>query len=222
MKFLLFVSTTLFCLSSNAQSIQVTEEQAAFSNGAHNALVTTIYQNDKEVVVEKWKDYLKDFKNDKVGMSNDEMIADNVIIKEWGTSLIDIYTLFEENKEAKTVKMKVAFDIAGVYVSSGSDTGRYPLAEKMLRDFALTTTKNSFEVKMLVLQKALEELTNNQKDLEKDNKSMRSDIEDYKKQIAKSEEEIKKNEEQQLKNKEQIAAQSSLIDGLKKDMEGVK
>ena len=67
------------------------------------------------------------------------------------------------------------------------------MQKKMVKDFAVKTTKESMGDKVKDLEKVLGKLEGNQKDLEKDNKNYKSDIEDYKAKIKKAEENISKN-----------------------------
>ena len=110
-KYLLILSAIACTKLAFAQSISVTEETTTFSTGTQNALVATIHKNSKDAVASKWKDYLKDFKNEKVKMENNEVFGDNVLIKEWGNNPVDIYARFEENKADNTVKLMVAFNL---------------------------------------------------------------------------------------------------------------
>ena len=213
----------LACTSlAMSQSIQVGEQKSTFSTGEQNALTTVIYNNSQEKVVDKWKDFLKDFKNEKVKYDKNELFGDNVLIKEWGNNPVDVYTRFEENKDNKTVKMLVAFDLGGAYLSSSVEATKFALAEKLLKDFAIQTTKLPIEEKLKDAQKILENLENDQKKLEKENKDLHNDIENYKNKISKAEEDSKKNEENQVKARTQIEVQKSAIEQVKKELEAVK
>ena len=220
--FILILIATACTNFVTAQTILVTEQKAPFSTGEQNALVTTVYQNSKEEVVAKWKDYMKDFKNEKVKFENNEMFGDNVLIKEWGNNPVDVYARFEESKDDKTVKIKVAFDLGGAYLSSGGDAAKYALAEKLVKDFAVKATRFPFEEKLRIAQKLLTDMEGDQKNLEKENKDLHNDIDNYKSKITRAEEDIKKNEENQLKKKAQAEAQKTVIDQIKTEMAGVR
>jgi peptidoglycan hydrolase CwlO-like protein len=211
----------LSALSITAQTISVSEQSTTYSVGAQNALTTTIYQNSKDDVISRWKNYLKDFKNEKIKMEGEELFGDNIVIKEWGNNPVDIYTRFEENKEAKTVKLLVAFNLGGAWLTSTSDAVKYASAEKMLKDFATKTTKAPIEEKLKVAEKLLLKLESDQKDLEKDNRGLRNDIEDYKKKISKAEEDIKTNEANQSKKKAEIDAQKTAVEQVRGEAAGV-
>lgn len=221
MKKIILACSALFALTAaNAQKINVKDGSEKFSNGSHNAYSTTIYETSKDDVESKWKSYLKDFKHEKVKSDNGEIFGDNVLIKDWGNNPVDVYTKFEEDKTAKTVTMHVAFDLGGAYLT-GSDGDKHSGAKKMLKDFAIKTTKESMGDKVKDLEKVLGKLEDNQKDLEKDNKGYKSDIEDYKAKIKKAEDNITKNEADQVKKKSEIEAQKKVVDDAKKVMEKV-
>ncbi len=220
MKKSLFLIASLATMSAMAQKITVKDGSEKFSSGSHNAYTTTIYETSKDDVESKWKSYLKDFKNEKVKNDNGEIFGDNIVIKDWGNNPVDVYTTFQEDKTAKTVTMHVAFDLGGAYLTS-SDGDKHKSAEKMIKDFAIKTTKESMGDKLKDLEKVLGKLEDNQKDLEKDNKNSKSDIEDYKAKIKKAEDDITKNEADQTKKKAEIATQKTVVDNAKKVMDKV-
>lgn len=203
---------------ANAQKkISVKDGSEKFSNGSHNAYTTTIYETSKDDVESKWKSYLKDFKNEKVKSDKGEIFGDNVLIKDWGNNPVDVYAKFDEDKKEKTVTMHVAFDLGGAYLS-GSDGDKHKMAEKMIKEFAIKTTKESLGDKVKEQEKIFEKLEDNQKDLEKENKNSKSDIEGYKEKIKKSEADIAKNEADQVKKKAEIEAQKKVVEDAKNIM----
>lgn len=213
----LLFSTTLF-----GQGVQVTEQQATFSSGEKTALSVTIQNNTKDKLVDLWKDNLKEFKSEKIKTEKNEMFADNVLIPEWGNNPIDIYSTFEENKDAGTVKMMVAFDLGGAYLTRESDSMKYNAAVKMIRDFAVKANRHPYEERIIVSQKLIQNMEDDQKNLESKNKDLAKDIEDYKNKIAKSEEEIRQNEESLGKKKALIQAEKANHETIKSDMEKIQ
>jgi hypothetical protein len=208
------ISTLCLALTVQAQKIDVKSGSEKFSSGSQNCLTTTIYGNNLDDVQSKWKSLLKDYKNEKVKSNGNEVFGDNVLIKDWGNNPVDVYTKFEENKKDQTVKMFVAFDLGGIYLKSSDE--RYNSAEKMVKEFAIKTTKDALGDKVKDQEKILGKLEDNQKDLEKDNKNLKSDIESYKDKIKKAEDDTKKNEENQTKKKTEIDAQKKVVEEAKK------
>lgn len=213
-KVILTIAICFSLTTVQAQKISVKDGAEKFSSGSHNAYTTTIYETSKDNVESKWKSFLKDFKNEKVKSDNGEIFGDNVVIKDWGNNPVDIYTKFDEDKTAKTVTMHVAFDLGGAYLSS-SDGDKHSGAKKMIKDFAVKTTKESMGDKVKDQEKILGKLEDNQKDLEKDNKNSKSDIENYKSKIKKAEDDIAKNEADQAKKKSEIDAQKKVVENAK-------
>jgi len=206
----------------NAQTIQVRSDHATFSTGSQPALLTTVYQNPKDEVISQWKNYLKDFKNEKVKLDHDELIGHNMVISEFGDKVLDIYTRFEEDKDNHSVKMFVAFNFGGVYLSSGTDATTYASAERILRNFAFNTTRLPISEKIKTAQKLFTAMNGDQKKLEKENTDLHNDIETYRNKITRAEEAIKKNVADQDKKKSEIIAQNAALEQLKNDLEGVK
>lgn len=219
-KIVLTIAALVALTTAEAQKISVKDGSEKFSNGSHNAYSATIYETSKDDVESKWKSLLKDFKNEKVKSDNGEIFGDNIVIKDWGNNPVDIYAAFDEDKTAKTVTIHVAFDLGGAYLT-GSDGDKHSFAKKMVKDFAVKTTKESMGDKVKDLEKVLGKLEDNQKDLEKDNKGYKSDIEDYKGKIKKAEDNISKNEADQVKKKSEIEAQKKIVDDAKKVMDKV-
>ena len=221
-KILLIIPAILISTFMFGQSVQVTEQKAMFVSGEKNALVVSIMQTSKDKVVDLWKDNLKSYKSEKIKTEKNEMFADNIEIKEWGNNPVDIYTSFEENKESRSVKMMVAFDLGGAFLSMETDSVKYNSAVKMLKDFAIKANKFPFEERMIVSQKLIQNMEDDQKSMENKNKELAKDIEDYKTKIIKSEEEIRINEESLGKKKALIQAEKSNLETIKGDMEKVQ
>ena len=121
MKQSIFTLGILFALTTaNAQNIVVSEGSSKFSTGNQNALSVTVLENTKSNVEDKWKSFIKNFKNEAIKSSKGELLGDNVVLPDWGNNPVDIYTTFEEDKKLKKVVMHVAFDLGGAYLS-GSD-----------------------------------------------------------------------------------------------------
>ncbi len=163
-KIILTLAAFTAVISVSAQKITVKDGSEKFSSGSHNAYTTTIYETSLDDVESKWKSYLKDFKNEKVKSNDGEIFGDNIVIKDWGNNPVDVYTTFKEDKATKTVVMHVAFDLGGAYLTS-SDGDKHKSAEKMIKEFAIKTTKESLGDKVKDLEKVLGKLEDNQKDL---------------------------------------------------------
>ncbi len=206
---------------SFSQSVLVKEGNEKFSNGSHDAIITTIYENKMDEVINEWKKVLKDFKNEKVKDKDNEVFGDNILIKDWGNNPVDFYANFIEDSKDKSIKMMVAVDLGGKYLNSSGDKDKHKYVEKMVKEFAVKMTKEPIEAAVKDANKLLGKLEDNQKDLEKDNKNLKSDIENYKEKIKKAEADSKKNDEDQVKKKAEIESQKKVADALKKKLDKV-
>lgn len=216
---LLLVSTFTF---SQNYSIQVTESNESIGGGSNNALVVTIYEADIETVEKEWKSRVKDFSTEKTTLNKHTLFGDNAVIKEMGNNTVDIYTNFSDKKEDKTVRMVVAFDLGGAYLSSSQHKDKFEVAKKIIRDFAVKLTKEAVEAQMKEVNRAMEKLVDKQEDLEKNKKNMEERIADDKEKIKKAEEDIKKNEESIKLNQKEQEEQKKLIEAQKKVVEDTK
>jgi DNA repair exonuclease SbcCD ATPase subunit len=210
-------SASLILISSItfAQSISVKDGNEKFSTGSQHALITTIYENNNDHVISEWKKVLKDFKHEKVKDSNDEVFGDNILIKDWGNNTADFYTRFDEDKKDKTVKMSVAVDLGGTYLSSSVDKDKLHFVEKMMKEFAIKMTKAPIEEQLKSAEKTQEKMEDKQKDLEKDKKDFQEDIEDYKNKITKAEKEIADKNRDLDKKKSEVNAQKKVVEASK-------
>ncbi|MCE3226905.1 MAG: hypothetical protein K0S32_1456 [Bacteroidetes bacterium] len=204
----LAVATT-FCFG---QSVSVRETNEKFSTGNQSAVGTTILENNADDVINEWKKVLKDFKYEKVKDKDNEVFGDNILIKDWGNNPVDFYTKFEEDKKAKTVKMAVAVDLGGTYLTSAGDKEKYKFVEKMVKDFAIKMTKAPMEEAVRAAEKTLGKLEDDQKDLEKDKKNLQEDIVNYKNKITKAEKDITVKDGEIEKKKAEVNVQKKVVD----------
>lgn len=214
MKKVFLIGLSILTMKFSAQEIKVKSANEKFSSGSHDCLKTTIYYAGKDDVMDKWKSKLNDFKDEKVKRSGNEIFGDNILIKDWGNNTVDIYSVFEEDKDKKTVNMSVAVDLGGTYLTS-SVKDKYNYIEKMMKEFAVKMSKNAVEEELTAAEKVLDKLEGEQKDLESENKKLKDDIEDYKKKISKAESDVKDNESKQGKKKTEVDAQKKVKDDVK-------
>lgn len=204
----------------NAQEIKVKESSGSFSAGNAPCLEVRIYNNEVNTLKDEWKDILKDFKNEKVKVNGNEVIGDNILIKDWGNNPVDIYTSFDE-KSDKSIEMKVAVDLGnGNFLKNDRD--KQKLIEKMMKEFAIKQSIEPIEKMIKEQNKLVEDIADKQKSLEKKNENLKKDIEDYKAKIKKAEDDIKNNEAEIEKKKQELAAQQKALEELKKKKESIK
>jgi hypothetical protein len=228
----ILLSASVFCsllFSAQNYTIQINEGSESIGAGNNNAFTVIIYEANIDDVEKEWKSTVKDYNTEKTNLTKHSLFGDNAVIKEMGNGTVDIYTNFSEKKEDKTVRMVVAFDLGGAYLSSGQHKDKADIAKKIIKDFAVKMTREAVAGQVKIAEKALEKLTDKQKDLEKGKKDMEENITNDKEKIKKAEEDIKKNEETIKKNetdqaeqKKLIEAQKKVTDDIKKKMEAVK
>lgn len=220
MKKVLLVGLSVLTIKLGAQEVKVKSGNEKFSSGSHDCLKTTIYYANKDQVMSDWKSKLNDFKDEKVSKKGDEIFGDNILIKDWGNNPVDIYSVFEEDKDKKTVSMSVAVDLGGAYLTS-SDKDKYSYMEKLMKEFAKKISKNAVEDELVAVAKILDKVEGEQKDLVSENKKLKDDIEDYKKKISKAESDVKENESKQSAKKTEVEAQKKVVDEVKKKLNGI-
>lgn len=195
----------------NAQRIKVSESTEKFSTGSQNALETTIYEAQKDDIIKEWKKLMKDYKHEKVKENDDEVFADNILIKEWGNNPVDVYAVFNYNKKERITKMSAAVDLGGAYLKS-DDKDKYNYMERIVREFAIKMSKAPIEENIRLLEKNLAKQQEKIQDLEKDIKSNKSDIENYKSKTAKAEKDIIDKKAAIDKKESEIAVQKKVVD----------
>jgi DNA repair exonuclease SbcCD ATPase subunit len=207
-----FLFSLLFAGTAFAQSIPVHNGSEKFSSGSHDAVITTIYENNLQNVMDEWKQLMKDYKNEKVKANDNEIFGDNILVKDWGNNPVDFYARFDEDKKDKTVKMAVAVDLGGTYLSSSVDKDKHKYVEKMVKDFAIKMTKEPIEQSIKDQNKALDKLNDQQKGLEKDKKNLQDDIVGYKNKITKDEKDLAEKKADLDKKKGEVAVQKKVVD----------
>ncbi len=206
---------------SAQQEIKIKETSGSFSSGNAPCFETKIYNNTLSEVKDKWKDVLKDYKNEKVKQNGNEVLGDNILIKDWGNNPVDIYTIFEE-KSDKTIEMKVAVDLGSGNYLKGNDKDKSKYIEKIMKEFATKMSIEPLEKQLKEQSKLIADIEDKQKSLEKKNENLKKDIESYKEKIKKAEEDIKTNEAEIEKKKQELATQQKLLEELKKKKESIR
>ncbi len=220
MKKVLFAGLVLL-LSGNAfaQKIKVSESNEKIGGGSHNALVVSIYESSQEAIEKEWRSLMKDY--DAKVSTKDGVFADNALIKAMGANTVDVYARTEKGKENE-VKLIVAFDLGGAYLSSSQHSQQYSVAKDIVEKFARKMTKESIEDQLKAETKILNKLISQEKDLVSDQENLANDIKDWKAKIKKAEEDIVKKKADQEKKKVEIATQQKVIDGVMAKQKGVE
>ena len=212
----LFVAALMLVgtLGAFAQKIEVKESNEVVGGGSHNALVVTIYESNKSDVIKAWKSDMKDY-DAKVKTNKNGGFADNALIKSLCENFIDVhFTASEEGNN--TVKLVVAFDLGGAYLSSNMHGDKYHTAKAIVESFARKLTKQGLEGIVSLEEEKQKDIEKEKDKLIKEKNSLQKTIADAKALIEKSENEIKENEKNQEKNKVALEKQVAALKLAKK------
>ncbi len=220
-KKILSVAFVMICAGLLAQEVKIKESSESFSSGSHNAFKVTVFVEDINKVQKEWKSKMKDFGYGDHKDKGNEHFFDNVKFKELSNNPMDVYTKFEEKKSDKSVEMSVAVDMGGDYVSSGSHGKEADFMKKLIKEWAVKTSKEFVEDQWKEQNKMLVKLQDKQKDLEKDNKDLENDIKNYEEKIKKAKEDIEKNKKDIETKKTEIEAQKKVVEVVKKKLDSI-
>lgn len=207
--------------SASAQKIKVSESVENIGGASHNALAVTLYGVSPSDAEDAFRSFMKTY-DGKRSSKNGEIFIDHATIKEMGNNSIDVYGKAIGKKGNPEIKFIVAFDLGGAYCNSGQHKDQYKGAEKIVKDFALKTTKDAIAENLKAEQKVESKLEDDQKGLEKDNKNLNDDIENYTTKIKKAEDDIVKNKLEQEKKKAAIEAQKKVVADIDKKLKAVE
>jgi hypothetical protein len=219
MKQIITLSIFLITLSSFAQKIKVAESEERIAGGKNPVLVVSIYETSVEDAGSKWRSLMKDYKG-KVKM-DDEIKSDNTVISAINdNNTIDISAKIEKVTDHE-IKLTVAFNLGGAFLSSANNKDKCNAAKTFLSDFAVKTTKEAIAGLRKVAERQFSDLESQQRDLEKKQEKLTSSIEDYKQKIVDYNSKIKeaednttKNKADQEKKKQEVAAQKKIVDDI--------
>ncbi len=219
MKRLLLPAFALFTTSLFAQNFTVKEEVVAIDGMSRNSLTIMIDADKADDVKKAWKKKLKETK----GKVNDKTIifGDDCKLKTMGDNSFDVYSVVEDATE-DGVRLVVAFDLGGAYLSTTDHPNRYPAAEKFVRDFAVEQAREVVNEEIKVMEKVLKGFEKEQSGLEKEKKDHEKSIEDYKKKIEEAKANIEKNVAAQANKKTEIEGTKAAIMDLEKKLKSIK
>ena len=219
--FLTLVFISLVTVSVSAQKIKVKQSNENIGGGSNNALVVTLYEINPSDAEDSFRSFMKKY-DGKRSSKDGAIFVDHATIKDMGNNTIDVYGKAQGKKGDPEIVFVVAFDLVGAFLNSSDHKSQYDVAEKMVKDFAIKTTKDAIEEKLKAAQKIQSNFEDDQKSLEKDNKNLNEDIEDYKKKIKKAEDDIVKNKSDQDKKKSEIEAQKKVVAEIDKKLKSVE
>jgi len=202
-----------------AQKITVKETLTEFDNGNHNALETIIYKSDAKTVEKAWESLMKDYGASV--KSKKEIFADNATIKTISTNTIDVYAVVKELKDGE-VKLWVAFDLGGAYLSSAQHSGQFDQAMQIVQDFAINTTKEAYNEFIAEEERSLEKIQSKHDRMVSDKENLQKQNEDYQQRIEKNTQEMEQLSKDIEEKLNEIEIQAKELEAIKKHSEQIK
>ena len=216
-----FQILTLLLTFSVLSFAQISETTRSMSLGNNNGCSLLLKKTDKKEVVKSWGKFMKDFKGKtKYDKKKDETITDDAEIKEMSSNTVDVYATFVD--QGDDTEMFVWFDLGGAFLSSSTHPERYPFAEKMINDFAMTVSTAMIEEELKENEKMLKNMEGDLKDAKKDQKNHEDDIAKFEKKIEEAKEGIKKSIENQKNHTTEIETQKVKVEEIKKRLKDMK
>lgn len=208
-------------LTASAQKIKVKESSENIGGGSHSALVVTLYEVSPSDAEESFRSFMKKY-DGKRSSKDGGIFIDNASIKDMSANTVDIYGKANGKKDDKEIEFIVAFDLGGAFVASSDHKAEYKIAEQIVKDFAVSATKEAIQNQLKIASRLQDDLEGDQKKLEHDQKKLEDDIVDYKDKIKKAEDDISKNKSDQEKKKSEIEAQKKVVDGINTKLKAVE
>ncbi|MGB0917630.1 MAG: hypothetical protein ACPGU4_08570 [Flavobacteriales bacterium] len=212
---LLVVASTAFA----QEKITITEQMVAIDGTSRNSLTVMLKDAKTDAVKKAWKKKLKELK----GKVSDKTIifGDDCKSKEMGDNSFDVYSLVEDATD-EGVRLVVAFDLGGAYLSTAAHPDKYPVAEKLVYGFAVDQAKAVVMEEIEVSQKILKGFEKEMAGLEKEKAGHESDIKDAEKKIEEAKAAIEKNEANQANKKTEIEGMKAAVADLEVMLKNIK
>ncbi|MBC8047566.1 MAG: hypothetical protein H7Y00_12275 [Fimbriimonadaceae bacterium] len=147
-------------------------------------------------------------------------MINDVVVDKISDQPIDIYLLFEEDKQGTVVTG--FFDTGDQFISSTTPTAKYEEAENFMRRFAWRIEKIKIEDKLSDAEKQLNKKQDEQKDLERKNQSLNDDIKDCDAAIEKAKTALDQNAKEQETKKKEIEEQNKSVGDVKSELDQYK
>lgn len=201
------------------KKIEVVEKVVAIDGVSRNSLTVMIEGANTDDVKKAWKKQLKDLK----GKVNDKTIifGDDCEAKEMGPNTFDVYSVVEE-ATSEGVRLVVAYDLGGAYLSTADHPDKYPAGEKIVYNFAVEQAKEVVRNEIETTKKIISGFEKDLSGLVKDKQGLEKDIADYEKKIEEAKVEIEKNVAGQANKQKEIEGLKSALTDLEVKLKAVK
>lgn len=212
-----FILAVLISLSAYSQKTKVEESVENIAGGKNNSLVVWIPESNSKAVASEWAALMK--KNKASVKNKKEIFADDAILPQISSNTVDVYAITEQKKN--DVKLIVAFDLGGTFLSSRSHESQYIVAEKMVYDFAVEVARQNVQSSIAAEKKKMTGIEKQMKKLERDNSKRQKSIDKMKKQIENNEKVIGDNKKTIDSFNKEIKDHKSRIESLEKKFKAV-
>jgi hypothetical protein len=187
--------------------ITIKEEMVAIDGISKNCLTVMLLDAKTDDVKKAWKKQLKDLK----GKVSDKTIifGDDCKSKEMGAT-------------DEGVRLVVAFDLGGAYLSTAAHSEKYPVAEKLVYAFAVEQSKTVLSSEIESTQKILRGFGKELAGLVKEKVEHESDIAEYEKKIEEAKGAIIKNLANQANKTTEIEGMKAAVVDLEVKLKNIK
>jgi hypothetical protein len=220
-KLITFIVSVSFSFLLVAQEIEVKETTEKIANGTNPVLTVMVYEVDQTTVEKAWKNLMKDY--DAKVTYKSEIFADNAKIDDISAYTVDVYAIAQkEDKKESGIKLIVAFDLGGAFLTSSTHPAAYKAAEKIMIKFAVDISKEAVKEKLEAAQKEQKELESDLLNLKKKNDKLHSEIKDYQDKIASDEKDIVTNLKDQDDAVKAIETKKEAVKAIQKKLDAIK
>ena len=203
---------TLIATFAEAQNIEISEAPRNMGSSMENSFSFELPDVTLESTVDQWEKWMKAHKaKTKYDRKQKLYTSTKAQMPKLSNDPINIYASIIGDKKGKEgVAMIVWFEDNGSFISTTEESND-DAANKLLTEFALSTSKHHAQSIVDAELKKLEQLEKEMTKLIKDNRNYNKAIEKAKDTIAKNEKNIEINEQDQKKKEAAIEAQKQAV-----------
>jgi len=202
-----------FLFTTFSVDAQVMEGKRLMSLGQYNALSVDLVLTTKSEVEKEWIKYIKDFAQKTKKNAAQEIFGDDAAIAAMSRNTIDIFATI--NEKGEDTELVVWFDLGGAFLNSQMHGDRYPVAEKMLKEFSMRVSKSAVESELGTQEADLQKLSDKLLRLRQEKQSLEKDIMEFAEKIAEARKQIENVTEEYNVAKEQRIAQEAAVENVK-------
>ena len=194
--FLLIVLTIACSFPAAAQFNMVKETEQSMSFGTRPGFSVDFPNTEKRVVEGAWNDFVKNNFSGKLKRGKKgEKSATNCSSARVSPNRFTLYSKFERVGDG--TQLNVWFDLGPHFLNRRDDPGQANEVKEVLTDFYYDVRRAVVGLELKAEEKAMKDLENKLKKLERENNNLNSNIETYKSRLKKAEEDLVQNQKDQ-------------------------